>query len=383
MLHKKIVKTWLFIVVLGLLGAFIASIIVDPLDILGTPIIRGVNNYKDRQDSYLDVFKPYHIVKYKPEIIFIGSSRVYYAWEPILEGYDKEKVYNMGFSSLPLNNMEKYLDFVYSINEPKKIFIGLDFFQFGKENFNDAKRNFSEERLKKLSGGDVENVLLESLKENFQVSHLLRKTVKESFKNRNELEVFERGWYASRGNCKDLNEKAYYGSMDSYFNTYRDWEYEEKSVEFLERIVEKAREKGIEVFVFFNPISVDLSSLIYVFGLQDDLSNIKRKVVNIVGEVYDFNYINAYTANRHKLYYDPSHSNKIFGDIVKNDIITGNDTERLTILNSTNVEYKLRKEYEMNHAWWDANEEYIEYLRNRIKDKRKLQQGELKEFIGF
>lgn len=381
-LHKNLVKAWFILVVLGLIGIFLASIVVDPLDILGTPIIKGINNNKVKQERYLDVFKPYHIVKYKPEVVFIGSSRIYYAWEPTLNGYDKEKVYNMGFSSLPLNHMEKYLDFVYKINVPKKVFIGLDFFQFGKNNFIKNNRNFSDERLRNLSENESE-LFFEALKENFQVSYLIGNTIKESFENRSEVEIFERGWYATRGNCKDLNKKAYYDFMSGSFNTYRNWKYEEKSIEFLKNSVAKAREKGIEVFIFFNPISVDLISLIKVFNLMDDLNMVKRKVVDAVDIVYDFNFINVCTTNRHELYYDLSHGNKKFGDILKNDIIQGKDSERMRILTSKNIEQQLMTEMKLNEFWFNENEKYIEYLNNKKIVKKKLKQGELKEFIGF
>ena len=383
--YKKFVKIWLYTIVIGICGIFAISTIVDPIDLLGMPILKGINNNKDRQqDRFLDVFKPYQVVKYKPEVIFIGSSRVYYALQAELDGYEDEKVYNMGFSSLPFDNMEKYLDFVYKINKPQKIFIGLDLFQFGKDNFNNTKRNFSQTRLDKLSNCTDSEILIESLKENFQVAYLTLGTMRHSFRQKDNLKIYERGWFASHGSRLEVNYEEYYNTINNFANIYRNWVYEEASVIFLKRILEKARQNNVDVYVFFNPISVDLIALIKLSGLDDDLSQIKQEVVELAGIVYDFNYINEFTTNRRELFVDASHSNSKYGKVLKTDILNGYDTERMLLLSKEDVCEKLEHESKLSQEWFNNNKEYVTYLETEvINNHRKIENEELKNFIGF
>ena len=383
MFYKKMALTWGLLVSSCLVSIFILSTIIDPIDILGTPLIKGLNNCKVNQVNYLDIFKPYQVVKYDPKVLFVGSSRVYCALEPKLDGYEDQKVYNFAFSALSLKNMEKYLDFVYAVSKPEKVFIGLDFFQFSKENFNDVKNNFSQKRLSILSQNNKELIVLESYKENFQVSYLILNTIKNSFKDKKNVDVFQRGWDSFRGGSEFVNQKEYYTSMNSYMKFYSEWEYEPEAIKSFKRIVDKAKYNDVKIFVFFNPISVDLISLIKLNGLEDDLLQIKKDVVEIVDVIYDFNFINDYTINRFDLYYDASHSNMKFGKLVKKDILAGVDTERMKILNRDCIVDKLIKEKEMNDKWFYDNLKYISYLERKVKSKEKVVQGEISEFIGF
>ncbi len=383
MLFKTISKVWLVIVTISLSMMFLISVIVDPIDILGMPIIKGVNNYKVKQGSYLDVYKPYQVLRYKPEVVFIGTSRVYNSLKPQLQGYSDDKVYNQGFSALSLNDMEKYLDFIYKVNKPKKIFIGLDLFQFGKDNFSNTKENFSQERLNKVVGSAGWRVTIEALKENFQVSNLLLDTIKESFKYNDRRGTFDRGWRTVKGSNSHLNTNEYYETLNSYSRRYGTWEYEEKAVYTFKRIIDTARENNVDVYVFFNPISVDMLVFIDVWGLHDDLRKIKQKVVNVCDIVYDFNYINESTTDRIDLFYDASHCNVNFGEIIKRDILKGVDTKSMMCLTCETVDEKLEYQSCLNKKWFLNNGEYIRYLQTKIKNNERFKKNELENFIGF
>ena len=81
---------------------------IDPIELWEAPIIRGFNHIKPKQGSFLDVFKPFQVVRHAPEIVYIGTSRVYVGFRP------EENAYNMGGSSLSLPDMRAYLRFIYS-----------------------------------------------------------------------------------------------------------------------------------------------------------------------------------------------------------------------------------------------------------------------------
>ena len=358
-MYKKIVKLWGLIVLIGMIGIFLVGIVVDPLELLGMPIINGINNSKVKQGSCLDVFKPYQVIKYKPEVVFIGSSRVKNACKPTLYGYDDDKVFNFAFNALSLKNMEKYLDFIYKVSEPKKIFIGLDFFQFGEENFKSGGGNFSENRLNILSSTNV----------------------KDSFKHKNKIVRFERGWREQGSN--NINVEDYYNYMNSFAKQYDEWNYSREALEVFNRIIEKARTKNVDVIVYFNPISVDLIALIYACGLENELASIKEKVVKITGKVYDFNYINTYTCSRKEYFIDPSHCKNNFGEIIKSDICLDKNTDRMVILNSDNIQNSLFIEANENKIWLKNNFQYINFLRGKINNKTRIKDNELKKYIDI
>ena len=50
-----------------------------------------------------------------------------------------------------------------------------------------------------------------------------------SFKHKNDIEIFERGWYASRGNCLSPNKESYYSSIKGYVDNYSKFSYEPKA----------------------------------------------------------------------------------------------------------------------------------------------------------
>ena len=86
----------IFCVVLLLAGT---AWLIDPIELWESPVIRGFNHIKPKQASFLDVFKPFQVRRHAPEIVYIGTSRVYVGFRP------EENAYNMGGSSLSLSDM--------------------------------------------------------------------------------------------------------------------------------------------------------------------------------------------------------------------------------------------------------------------------------------
>ena len=135
MKNRQLVLLWLFIVGVGISIFWGTLIVVDPLGIWHFPIIKGFNNYKVSQPAYLDFFKPYEYRMVKPDVVFLGSSRVYVGLCPDDYPDESVKVYNMGMSSLSIRDAYQYLKFMIRVHKPKKVYLGLDFFQFDSHNF--------------------------------------------------------------------------------------------------------------------------------------------------------------------------------------------------------------------------------------------------------
>ena len=386
-MYGKIFKTWLSIVVICIIGLFCVSIIVDPIDILEMPIWKGINNCKIKQNSYLDVFKPYQVIDKDYKVIFIGTSRVYVGMRPSLEKYKDEEVYNFGCSSLSLVNMEKYLDYLYHVQNLEKVYLGLDLFQFSDKWYKFSPESFAQDRLDRIitirsfSKAEWIKRIFASL-EHLRLQDVLIPTIKYSSDNPNGFKRFIRGWDKDRGESNNVNIKEYYSSLNSYMKTYKEYTSEEETMLILSRIYENARDNDVELIVFFNPISVDLQALIYLYGLDSELEKIKCNVTKIFGTVYDFNFVNNYTTNRQEYFYDASHYNCKFGELVKKDIEQDDVNERMYILRNNDIESQLSSQRTLKQLWLDSNSEYLNSMKIRLT-KGKIEAADFKFFVGF
>jgi len=303
MKNKRLVHLWLFLVGVGLLFFWGSLIIVDPLGIWHFPIIKGFNNYKVSQPAHLDFFKPYEYRLIKPDVVFLGSFRVYVGLCPDDYPDKSVKVYNMGMSSLSIRDAYQYLNFMIKVHKPQKVYLGLDFFQFDSHNFNDSRQGFSQERLDKISGSWFSYMAFK-LQETAGLRGIIKPTVLRSQEERDTV-LFRKGWDVQRGSALEANEDAYIHSLMSFFKTYQQFSLCDESFFCLEKIIKATRAEGIDLVLFFNPISADLLSLIWVTEQYDNFKSVKTRVAEIT-DYYDYAYINRLTKDR-SLFYDASH----------------------------------------------------------------------------
>lgn len=371
-------------------GLFVSIIIIycfvlfmiDPLGMLNIVNIKGFNHYKGIQDRYIDVWKPYEIQDKKPDVVFIGSSRVYYVIDP--RAYQTNAVvYNAGFSSLSLKDMDAYIDMICAIKTPKIIYIGLDLFQFGNENFQTDRSGFSTDRINNVSAND-DNILLYKFKDTLGIEiKNIKDVIKNSKKNVDREPEFINGYYNNDFNINlNVNKNGYYGSINGYNKTYKNWKYSQDAIECLQNIIEKAQKNNIEVVVYFNPTSVELMDLMRIHKVDDDLEKIKREVADICGTVYDFNFVNGYV-NDKKYFVDSSHVNRLFGELVIQDLQNKHDSERMLVLTNANIDEQLAKERKSFAEWKNANTEYHTAIENAVKDNKQVKVGDFKKYIGF
>lgn len=378
--YKRVFHVWVSIV--GVIVAFIivATVVIDPINAIGFPLIKGINNNKYAQDQYMDVYKPFELARKEADVILIGTSRVYRGIRPTFEGVMNEKVYNLGMSSLSLDHMKAYLQFAYKIHQPKKVFIGLDLFNFSRTNFKNRKVGFSQDRLDNINRNfSIYHAIIESLQLN---KSLLKNTFVKSHKNRCASLLFSNGWYIRDDDAPEIVPEGYYYNLNDYKNVYKEFKYSEEAITCLEHIVNEAKERGIEVFVFFNPINADIRNIVYLSGHGESLADIKKQIVRRIGRVYDFNFNNAYTESR-KLYYDCSHYSPKMGEYIKADILVGHETERMHILTSDNIDRQLEKDYTRYQDWVSKNKEYVNLMTEKIKSNGKIEEGEFKDILGF
>lgn len=358
-----------------------ALCIIDPLGIFNIVNIKGFNHYKKIQVSYMDVFKPYEIQEKKPDIIFIGSSRVCRSIDPIAL-HTGDVVYNAGFNTLTLKDMDTYLDMVYKIKKPKKVYIGLDFQQFDEAELKLHRTGFSLERVQNITTKD--NIIcLYKLKDTIGIGgENIISVIEDSNRNINEPASFFNGYnYEYNKNLK-INSRWFYSTFNIYNNIYSKWKYSKRAMAHFRNIVKKAKKNNVELIVYFNPVSIELMNLMRIYKIDDDLEKVKKEVTYVCGIVYDFNFVNKYVTNK-KYFMDGSHCNRLYGDIIIKDLKNKKNSKSMLVLTKENVEFQLKKERNSFTGWRKKNSKYYASMEKKLKGNKKVKVGDFKKFIGF
>ncbi len=367
-------RRWFYGTMLGIACMVILLVglawFVDPIEIWETPVIRGFNHIKPKQEVFLDVFKPFQVRRHAPEIVYIGTSRVYVGFRP------EENAYNMGGSSLSLPDMQTYLRFIYSQHAPKKVFVGLDLFQFSHEYMG---KRAEQKRLNALQKGNIA-FLSEAWEVSLGTVDYLKETIGNSYKNRDKEKEWERGWDVKRGVRTDVDVQMYYGNLHDYYKTYTNFVYDSDAIVCLRDILLDAKEYGVEVILFFNPVAVDLLALQSICGRAEVFRQIKAKVAEL-HPVYDFAWASSLAIDRAGAWLDGSHFHYPTGDRMR-EIMTGNvDDEICRVLTVDTVDRYLQEEAKQYEKWGAANSDYIRALAEVAP--QKIPEGALKLYIGF
>ena len=379
MFWKKLLYTWIFIIIIFLSAIISILYLIDPVNIYVSKIIKGLNHYKIKENLFFDISKPYQYEKLKPNEVIIGSSRVYVGLNPFFSN----NMYNFGQSSMSFRDLENYIDFILKIHKPEKVYIGLDFFQFSKQNFYLHREGFSVNRLDKITKyTNTPIIYCLKIQENMSFIYYILDTVKYSWKNKNLNSCYQKGADFGRGESIDINKKEYYYFINSFIKQYSEWQYEPNSMETLKRIVEKLKNSNVETVIFFNPISIDLLLALDVTNKNDEFYYIKEKVAEFTN-FYDFNYANNITEQRNN-FYDASHYNMKTGNIIFYNICNNDKDENIVLeCNSNNINNVILLESEKFNEWKIANYDYYMYFKRKVFYKEKFKEKELYDFIGF
>ena len=370
-------RRWFLGTVFGFFGAVLllagAAWLVDPIEIWEAPVICGFNHIKPKQALFLDVWKPFQVQRHKPEVIYIGTSRVYVGFRP------EKTAYNMGGSSLSLLDMRAYLRFVYSQHVPKQVFIGLDFFQFGHEPMMRQREGFSQERLDILKESGM-TAWGEAWKTSLGMTGYLWETVRSSYKKRDKKREWERGWDVKRGEMNIVEPVTYYGYLQGSYGTYASFVYDSGALLCLQDILNDAEERDVKVVLFFNPISVDLLALQSICGREEVFQSIKKDVATL-HPVYDFAWTSPLTLDRETYWLDGSHYHRTAGDRMKASMTDTVDDAICRRLTPETVGAHLREEAAQYEKWATENREYIQALSEAAP--QKIPEGALKQYLGF
>lgn len=386
MQHKTFFSSILLVTAMLLALGEYALYWVDPIGIWGAPVHVGRNHYKTKQESLTEIFKPYEYYRYRPEIIYIGTSKIHRGFEAVDE--NGKSVYNFGIPGLSLADMKEYLRFAYQIHKPEKVYLGLDFITFSRhiyfKEWNGGRSSFSQKRLRTIAMGAVPEWAY-ACKDSFSLLQYIPDTLQVSREHREDEPIHDRGWLRLLGKAEDAKPEPYYGAfniVNLQDRHYKKFQYAPEAMKTLEEILEEAEAAGVEVVLFFAPMNVDEHTSIYLSGHEPQWENIKRDVVRL-HPAYDFDFVNDETVNIKSNWGDFVHFNKRLGDRAKQVMQTHQTVGIAYFLTKENVNQVLLEEKAAYEFWRSQNQERVNLLRHYVTSEETAPPGAFREFIGF
>ncbi|WHH57503.1 hypothetical protein [Petroclostridium sp. X23] len=377
----KSCKIWYFtvlvLIALSISLIVVVNYLIDPYNVFKTPTVNGFNLKKIETKEYL--MKAREIVLYKPDIIFLGSSRTRNGLDPSYYFESTgERAYNCGLSSAGIYEQMRYLEYaLLNNNSLKKVIVGVDFAAFN-ELKNDNKK-FDEKQLNSsfFAKDDMIRILLtkQSIKDSIHV--LLDNSMNENKYTANK--------YLQNGSANEeeiilQSEKMMKQGKNRFFEHLKDYLKEEgnygkfalskQKISYFEKIISICEENSIELTVLIHPAHALQWEGIKKAGLWSEFEEWKKEIVNIY-PVWDFSGYNSITTSppdNFINYTDQSHYRKKIGNYVFNRILHVNEESIpddfgvfLTKDNMQEHLIKIRKEQE---TWEMNNPDILE----KIKD---------------
>lgn len=153
------------------------------------------------------------------------------------------------------------------------------------------------------------------LQETAGLHGMIKPTVWKSRKETN-TSLFNKGWDVKRGKMLKASNEEYERVMVNFLESYQSFNLCEECFTCLRRILATAESEGVELVLFFNPMSSDLLSAIWVTGQYERFEDVKRRITQFV-DYYDFAFVSEKTTNR-DLFYDSSHYRSQLGVYILN-----------------------------------------------------------------
>ncbi|HET8700350.1 MAG TPA: hypothetical protein VFL97_01645 [Nitrococcus sp.] len=126
-----VISLAIFLTLVGLI-----NLAVDPYRVWDFISLRHFNAAKPEADSMEEMFKPIAMTRIKPQVLFLGSSRVVFGLNPAspeLSGLGS--AYNLGLPGGNLHAIRRNFEHaLYNDSHIRMVFLGLDFFTFSTAN---------------------------------------------------------------------------------------------------------------------------------------------------------------------------------------------------------------------------------------------------------
>ena len=346
---------------------------IDPYDLFNTPNWWGVNHEKIKKDNNDRLFKAVDIIRLKPKVIIMGSSRTKQGLNPEHPAIKNNKfAYNLAINGPNAYEVRRYIEHAIA-NQPdlRQIILGIDFFMFNSSLQNQP--SFEEKRIAKkyIIPTDAVNALF-SL-DTFNVS---KETIAASLKTEGQNNSYGENGFMPNRNANDGGTKWRFSqSIKLYFELHSDYQFSQQYWSDFVKIVELCRRNNIDLKVFISPAHATQWESIKVTGKWDIFEQWKRELVKIT-PVWDFSGFNSVTTEAIKTkmdnYVDNSHYSPTIGNLIL-DRIFDYQSESVPkdfgiLLTADNLEQHLSKIKRERLLWANNHPEEVKVVRD-IKAK--------------
>lgn len=351
------------------------NMLVDPYGVWAMVNRVGFNYYHTHKERFERINKPTDIMHQKPEVIFIGSSRVKFSLDPekFTEITGQKNVYNLGVNGATIYEVRRFVEHA-ALNSPnlKEVVLGVDFFAFNirqKTNtgfdddqlskthlskINIAKTTFSKEAVE----ASWDTLMLnrkEKRKYDVRFSNGLT-TADEARHYRMDPDNF---WTFSNASREFVNDDR----------LFKDYISSEESFADLQAIIDLCRKKDIHLIVYIAPVHALQMEAIEVSHVWEQYEAWKRRLTTMLPSYYDFSGYNEITteafSDRRTNFWDTSHITPKIGDLVLERMFSGR-TEGLPagfgfLVNQDTVEQDLLRLRQERAAWIEKNKALAQY----------------------
>lgn len=328
-LYRRFNRNVLIIIITSLGVTALLNIVVDPLGIWNTPVYAGFNLSKPDKENHIRIFKAYDIKRFRPKVIFLGTSIAYEdGLDPLYyQTITKEPAYNLALPGANMYELKRYFQHaLYYQPELKQVIIGLDFFTFNE--YKPNQPDFSEEVLEKNAALNQE--LLNTVF-SWQAVKASVKTIYLNYKQPDFQYFYSNGQMtevAIKRLIGDRSQKDIFkGSIEGYLtypDVYGTFRISRNRLNDLKAVVAICRELGIDIKLFISPSHASQYEAIRVAGLWEEFEEWKRELSKIA-PVWDFSGYNNITVEpinyRMRNYLDSAHYRKRVGNLVLNRLL--------------------------------------------------------------
>lgn len=341
--------------------------LVDPYDVFNTPNFLGLNHQKPKKDNSDRLFKAVDIIRIKPKVIIIGSSRTKQGIDPgHLNLADPESAYNLAINGPNMYEVLRYLEHAVK-NQPdiQEIILGVDFFMFNATLNNQP--TFSEERLEK-----THIVVSDAINALFSLDTLTasRETIVASLNTPNGDNSYgENGFMPNRSLDSSTSQWRFEGGIKLYFRLHSDYQFSQEYLADFQKIVQLCQENNIKLTVFISPSHATQWEAIRATNQWSTWEQWKREMVKMV-PVWDFSGYNSVTTEKisedMNNYADNSHYTPNIGNLIL-DRMFNYQSETLpeafgVLLTPENIEDNLAKIRKQRQEWANNNPQEIELV---------------------
>jgi len=326
--HRTFITTVVItVIVMATLSAAI-NVVVDPYGVHRLVSIDGFNAIKPAAQTNLRLAKTYDLKRVRPEVVFLGNSRIDQGFDPHAASLRFDRVfYNAGLPGASIYEVFRILQHAEASGDLKRVLLGLDVFSFNT-NFDRVASSFTEGRLA-VDADDMPtrpwNV------ERFRDLHNIYVAWPTLMKSITTIADQDEGWASTRTilGYNPMIEGDYFIQKTGYQRTF-----EKKDVNYLRRlrrrglnlaptnswpdgamvyfteIVAFCREKDIQLDLLIHPYHAHVLEIMHETGIWPAFEAWKRELVAVLASdkarnprgseypLWDFSTYNPITTER-------------------------------------------------------------------------------------